>query len=99
MGRKLTDDDYAAMADDYATNAPTAEEVVGDVEVADLAVLRHGRPPKGTASNGKTPTTSVRLPEDLREAMVKLADAEHVKLAEIIRRAVAEYVDRHRAAS
>lgn len=31
------------------------------------AALRTGRPPKGTPRRGRTPTTSVRLPEELRE--------------------------------
>ncbi|AMS02955.1 hypothetical protein BJD60_gp34 [Gordonia phage Schnabeltier] len=90
---RLTDEDYAAMAADYAENPPTAEEIVGEV-VVDPAILRTGRPPKSAGGPGKTPTMSVRLPLELRAQVDDIAEAEDVKPAEIIRRAVSEYVER-----
>ncbi|AXH50498.1 RelB-like antitoxin [Gordonia phage Ruthy] len=90
---RLTDEDYAEMAADYAANPPTADEIAGEV-VIDSTILRTGRPPKSAGGPGKTPTTSVRLPVELRARVERLAAAEDVKPAEIIRRAVSEYVDK-----
>lgn len=90
MTRK-TDAEYAAMADDYAAHPPTADELLDAPEV-DYTILRNGRPPKGATSRGRTPTTSVRLPQELRDQVEALARAEGVKASEIIRRATERYV-------
>ncbi|AON97331.1 hypothetical protein BIZ71_gp38 [Gordonia phage Hedwig] len=94
---RLTDEDYAAMAADYAKHPPTADEVAGEI-VVDPAILRTGRPPKSAGGPGKTPTMSVRLPLELRARVDDIAEAEDVKPAEIIRRAVSEYVERKASA-
>ena len=90
MGR-LTEEEYAAMAADYEASPPADSEIAGPVHV-DPAALRTGRPPKGAPRRGRTPTTSVRLPEELRERLTVRADAEAVTPGEVIRRAIIEYL-------
>ena len=53
-----------------------------------------GRPPflEGTPS-----TYTVRLPEDLAQALERLAEAEGLSLAQVLRAAVADYLKRKRA--
>lgn len=96
MARRFTDDEYAEMAADFEANPPTADEIVGEIEV-NHAILRTGRPPKTAPARGKTPTTSVRLPQELRAQLEAVATAEGVAPAEVIRRAVGEYIERHSA--
>ncbi len=93
--RRLTDADYDAMAADYAANPLRPDEVIGDVEHTGT-ILRMGRPAKN-AGGGKTPSTTVRFPVNIRAGIDARADAENVKPAEIIRRAVVEYLQRHPA--
>ncbi|TSD96574.1 hypothetical protein FOS14_16070 [Skermania sp. ID1734] len=95
---RLTDDEYAEMAADYAANPLTADEVLGPVEI-DPAVLRTGRPTGTSRARGRTPTTSVRLPEPLRTRLTAQAAAENVAPAEVIRRALVEYFQAHSSAS
>ncbi|MFC8047918.1 CopG family transcriptional regulator [Nocardia sp. NPDC057353] len=90
--RRLSADDYERMADDYAANPVRDTEILGPVEVG-LTVLRKGRP-SGTKP-GKTPGQSVRLPAALRDRLAARAEREAVSQSEVIRRAVAEYLDRH----
>lgn len=85
--------DYDAMADDYAAHPPTADEVLG-TEIGPAA-LNTGRPRKGAAEQGRTPTMSVRLPGELRAKVAKRAKAEGVAESELIRRVVDEYVTQH----
>ncbi|MDL9939041.1 hypothetical protein QSJ18_20055 [Gordonia sp. ABSL1-1] len=94
MTRKTSDADYSKLADSYAADPPTADEIVGEVEVVDAAALRTGRP-RGGVAVGKTPTMSVRVPLDIRAKLDRLAEVEHVKPAEIARRALVEYTERH----
>lgn len=91
---RLTDSEYAAMAADYAANPLRGVDVTGSVEM-DLAVLRHGRPAGAAGSRGRTPTTSVRLPDTLREQLAAQASAENVAPDEVIRRALVEYFQHH----
>ncbi|MFT4086160.1 MAG: CopG family transcriptional regulator [Gordonia sp. (in: high G+C Gram-positive bacteria)] len=101
--QRLTDADYAAMADDYAANPLRADETAGPVEInpdhpdVNVTVLRTGRPAGGGSPRGRTPTTSVRLPADIKTRLDARAADEAVKPAEIIRRALVEYLDRHPA--
>ena len=97
MGR-LTEDEYAAMAADYEVSPPTESEIAGPVHV-DPSALRKGRPPKDAPRRGRTPTMSVRLPEELRERLAVRADAEAVTPGEVIRRAIVEYLERHHGAA
>ncbi len=92
MARRFTEDEYAEMAADFEANPPTAEEI-GTIEV-NPAILRNGRPPKSAPARGKTPTMSVRLPTELRAQLEVVAKEENATTAEVIRRAVGEYVQR-----
>ncbi|MCV7192413.1 CopG family ribbon-helix-helix protein [Mycolicibacterium brumae] len=98
---RLTDAEYAEMAADYAANPLRSDEMVGPVVInpdhPDVAVLRTGRPAGGGTPQGRTPTTSVRLPVDIKTRLDAQAVAEDVKPAEIIRRALIEYLERHTA--
>lgn len=95
---KLTDEDYAEMAADYAVNPPRRDEIDGEITV-DRAVLPTGRPAGQSIARGKTPTTSLRLPTETRNAVNRLAAQTNVKPTEIIRRAVGEYIDRNPGAT
>jgi hypothetical protein len=91
--RRFTDEDYAEMAADYEAHPPTADEVLS-VDV-NPAFLRKGRPRKGVAALGETPLTTVRLPDAIREELVRRARAEGSSASELIRRAVVEYFGSH----
>lgn len=92
----LSDSEYAEMAADYASNPLTPADIAGPVESTGT-VLRMGRPTKTGGRQGKTPSTTIRLPEPLRQQLATQAEAEAVTPAEIVRRAVAEYIERHTA--
>ncbi|GAA1482406.1 hypothetical protein GCM10009624_28460 [Gordonia sinesedis] len=91
-----SDAEYAAMSDDYIENPPADDEVAGEIAV-NPAVLRTGRPRGASQAKGRTPTTSVRLPEELRKALARRARIENAADSEVIRRAVVEYLERHPA--
>lgn len=94
---RLTDADYADLADDYATNPITADEVIGVVSV-NPAHLRMGRPAKGAERKGNTPALPVRFPQPIREELDRRVDrGESDSAAELIRVAVAEYFENHPA--
>jgi hypothetical protein len=91
MGKsRITDDEYAEMAADYETNPPTAAEVTS-VEL-NPAYLPTGRPNKGTRTTGKTPVLAIRLPESLRNELVRSATAQGATPSEMVRRAVVDSV-------
>lgn len=89
----LTDADYEALADSYEAMPPTAEEILGPVEVAP-GRLRTGRPTRGNERGGKTPATTVRLPDDLRSELAERAKA-GTPASETIRLALVEYFENH----
>ncbi|MFI1463476.1 ribbon-helix-helix domain-containing protein [Nocardia carnea] len=91
--KKLTDEDYEDMARDYAEYPVAADEVVGEIEYRDPVVLDRGRPVGDAAKGGNTPVTSVRFPTEIRERLAARAEADGVKAAEVIRRAVVEYLN------
>ncbi|MBT0566070.1 hypothetical protein [Williamsia sp. CHRR-6] len=93
MAHPLRDEDYAAMAEDYATAPPTADEVRA-VEL-NPAALAMGRPPAGAGKGRNTPAMSIRFPDTMRADIHRRAQADDVPDAEIIRRAVNEYLHRH----
>ena len=55
---------------------------------------RRGRPP---TTAGTLPTFTVRLPDDLVQAMVRFAASKGLTRSEVIRVAVADYLKRKRA--
>jgi hypothetical protein len=92
--RRATDADYAAMADSYEAEPPRMDEVIS-IEISP-AVLRKGRPTKGTPAAGKTPALPVRLPEAIRVEMKHRVEAREAgSESELIRRALVEYFDNH----
>jgi Ribbon-helix-helix protein, copG family len=91
--KRLTDANYADMAEDYAARPPTVEEILS-LEV-NPAFLRMGRPAKGVAAKGKTPVISVRLPDAIRAELVRRAEDEGSSPSELIRQAVVEFLGNH----
>ncbi|AMY20077.1 MULTISPECIES: hypothetical protein [Nocardiaceae] len=93
MADPVREEDYGAMADDYATTPPTSDEVVAiDVNPAALAM---GRPRDGAGKGRNTPAMSVRFPATMRADIHRRAQADDVPDADIVRRAVDEYLHRH----
>ena len=93
MAHTPSDDDYTAMTDNYATTPPTANEIVAvDVNPAALGI---GRPRTGASKGGNTPSMSTRFPDTMRDDIHRHAQADDVPDADIIRRAVDEYLRRH----
>lgn len=80
------------ITDDLVDNAAARAEAGLDAER--LARRAGGRPLLGSAPAGNI---SVRFPPDLRQQLQAHARAEHVAEAEVIRRAVHDYLDRTRA--
>ena len=89
-------EEYEAMADEFE-----AEPIIvnGPVEQGPGAFvkLKDGRPVGRREPSGPTPSVSVRFPAKLRERLDERAAIEQAPAAEVIRRAVAEYLDRHPA--
>jgi hypothetical protein len=74
------------------------EEYV-DAAVADVhARLGRGRPSLSGAGR-RSPQVTFRLPPELREQAEKQARAEGTKVSDVARRALEEYLERHRRAS
>lgn len=92
--KKLTSEDYAAMAQSYEDNPPRRDEMVGDPYVAPSA-LRMGRPRGGGEPRGASPTRALRLPTHLDEALEERASNTGSTVSELMREAVTEYLDRH----
>lgn len=94
---RLTDVEYAELAADYEANPITADEVLA-AEV-NPAFLPAGRPTKAAGKGGKTPVMALRLPAALRaEVKQRVAAGESRSEAELIRRALIEYLEVHRPA-
>ena len=85
---------YEEMSQDIETGNFT---VRGPVEVG--ATLRMGRPAKGAPSAGKSPTLSTRYPAEMRTSIADLAKSEGIGESELVRKAVAEYLNRHTSAA
>jgi hypothetical protein len=93
--RHRTEAEYEELARSYAAEPIRADEV-RSVEIGP-ALLRMGRPAKGTRT-GKTPPLTIRLPEALRAEIAHRVEAgESGSESELVRRAVIEYVERHPA--
>ncbi len=95
--RRPTDAEYAELAAEYEADPITADEVLA----ADVnpAFLPTGRPAKAAGKGGKTPVMTLRLPAALRaEVKQRVAAGESRSEAELIRRALIEYLEAHRPA-
>lgn len=80
-GRKLTDTDIDAVADDVANK---------DYDVEALKSRRRGRPPMGAAPAEVVP---VRLDPELRAAVDARAEADKTTTSEVIREALRRFLD------
>ena len=95
--RRLTDAEYAEMAAGYEANPITADEILS-AEI-NPAFLPTGRPTKAAGKGGKTPVMALRLPAALRaEIKQRVAAGESRSEAELIRRALIEYLEAHQPA-
>ncbi|HQE16821.1 MAG TPA: hypothetical protein PLD01_17355 [Mycobacterium sp.] len=92
-----TDGEYVDLAADYDANPITADEVLA-AEV-NAAFLPTGWPTKAAGKGGKTPVMALRRPAALRaEIKQRVAAGESRSEAELIRRALIEYLEAHRPA-
>lgn len=96
MSNRRSDAEYAELQTAFEAGDwhPIGEPTEG---VGSRITLKGGRPAGRKSPAGNTPTTSVRLPADIKASLDRQADIENVKPAEIIRRAIVEYIDRHPA--
>lgn len=94
---RLTEAEYAEMAADYAAHPLTEADIAGPVESTGT-VVRMGRPTKSSGhTGGKTPSTTVRLPKEIREELARRAEVAGTPASEIVRRALAEHFALHPA--
>lgn len=93
---RLTEAEYAEMAADYAAHPLTTDDVPGPIESTGT-IMRMGRPTKISGRGGKTPSTTVRLPQDIREELARRAERDGASASEIVRRALAEHFALHPA--
>jgi hypothetical protein len=64
-------------------------------EMAQRALVRHRGRPSVTGENARTPSLTVRVPQETRTALEELARAQGKRLADVSREALDEYVSRH----
>ncbi|MGA3148798.1 MAG: CopG family transcriptional regulator [Acidimicrobiales bacterium] len=64
-------------------------------EMAERALARHRGRPSVTGGNARTPSLTVRVPQETRAALEELARAQGKRLADVSREALDEYVSRH----
>lgn len=72
----------------------TPGEEPSDQTVAEFieAARSVGRPSLG---RGTSPTMNLRMPQDMREGLDRIAEREGIRASEVARRALAEYLAHH----
>ena len=80
-GRKLTDADIDAIADEVATK---------EYDVGAVKTRQRGRPPLGA---GPAEVVPVRIDPELRAAIDARAQADHMTTSEVIREALRRFLD------
>jgi hypothetical protein len=80
-GRKLTDTDIDAIAEEVATK---------EYDVEALKTRRRGRPPMGA---GPADVVPVRIDPELRAAIEARAETDHMTTSEVIREALRRFLD------
>ncbi|TXH10983.1 MAG: ribbon-helix-helix protein, CopG family [Spirochaetes bacterium] len=68
-------------------------ERVGEPEYGPRVSIRMGRPTGRSKARGVTPIRSFRLPTELTAELDRRAEAEHVPTSELVRRALAEFLN------
>lgn len=92
MTPRRTEADYAAMADDFEAN-PTEAISPATLGPGAFVKLKDGRPAgQRREPVGSTPTMSIRVPAPLRASLNARAEQDHVAPAEVVRRALAQYL-------
>lgn len=64
-------------------------------QIAQRALARHRGRPSVSGAGRRTPSMTVRVPAETREALERLAKEQDKRLADISREALDEYVSRH----
>ena len=90
---KLTAAEYEALSESYAREPIRADEVIGE-PISGVEILTKGRPTGGRRP-GPSRVRSLRLSADLDGYLRAVAKAEGVDDSVVIRRAIAEYIERH----
>lgn len=91
---RLSDEAYAVLADSDGAESVRSDEVIS-VEI-NHALLRRGRPSKGTPSPGKTPALTIRLPGVIRRELdSRVETGESDSASELVRQALVEYFANH----
>ena len=88
-----TDIDLDAEEVDLGDGRRLTEQVAE--EMAERALARHRGRPSVTGGNARTPSLTVRVPQETRAALEELARAQGKRLADVSREALDEYVSRH----
>lgn len=72
------------------------EKLAGEMAERALAEVarRRGRP-SVTGAGARTPSLSVRVPSEVRDALESIADKQGRRLADVSREALEQYVERH----
>lgn len=68
-------------------------EVTGTTTAGDAARVALGRPSLG-ATGGASPVVRARVPQALKDQVLELAKREHVKESDVVREALAAWVER-----
>jgi hypothetical protein len=64
-------------------------------DLAQRALARHRGRPSVTGDRVRTPSLTVRVPQETRTALEEMAKAQGKRLADVSREALDEYVSRH----
>jgi hypothetical protein len=64
-------------------------------ELAQRALARHRGRPSVSGNGARTPSLTVRVPQETRTALEEMAKAQGKRLADVSREALDEYVSRH----
>jgi hypothetical protein len=78
----------------YLANGQRLTEQVAE-ELAQRALARHRGRPSVSGDGARTPSLTVRVPQETRAALEELAKVQGKRLADVSREALDEYVSRH----
>jgi len=78
----------------YLADGRRLSEEVAE-ELAQRALARHRGRPSVSGNGDRTPSLTVRVPQETRAALERMAKAQGKRLADVSREALDEYVSRH----